>query len=61
MFGQTIYSNLQSNLSNTKICECCKDRFPIDGKSDRNIYCENCRYEKTIEKNEKYNEKRIKK
>lgn len=61
MFGKQIYSNLQFNLQGTKICECCGDRFIVSGKLDRNIYCENCRYEKTIEKNEKYNEKRIKK
>ena len=61
LFGEQIYNNIQTNLYGTKICECCKERFTTSGKSDRNIYCENCRYEKTIEKNEKYNEKRTKK
>ena len=26
MFGSVIYKNLETNLENTKICECCKDR-----------------------------------
>lgn len=58
LFGEQIYTNIQNNLQGTKICEVCGERFEVNGSKDRNIYCENCKYEKYIEKNEKYNKKR---
>lgn len=63
LFGDIIYENINNNLKNTKICECCKERFEVEGVNDRNIYCENCRRENELEKkrkywNETYNKKR---
>lgn len=61
MFGETIFANLQTNLENTKICECCKERFEYAQKTGKpKVYCDICAYEKEIEKYEKYNQKRVK-
>lgn len=55
MFGYVIFTNLQVNLSNTKICECCKERFVITNKNDYSSkYCDDCRYEKDLEKKRKW-------
>ena len=61
MFGHVIFTNLETNLANTKICECCKERFEYVQKTGKpKIYCDSCAYEKEVEKYEKYNQKRIK-
>lgn len=61
MFGHVIFENLQNNLLNTKICECCKERFEYTQKTGKpKAYCDSCTYEKEIEKYEKYNQKRVK-
>lgn len=54
------HRDLQSNLQGTKICEVCGERFIIKSKKDTSSkYCENCKYDKEIEKYSKYNKKRI--
>ncbi len=40
LFGDVIYSNIVRNLSSTKICIKCKDRFLAT--NNRAKYCENC-------------------
>lgn len=40
MFGSVIYINLETNLANTKICECCKERFIAT--NNRAKYCSEC-------------------
>jgi hypothetical protein len=43
-FGDILLNNLQSNLNNTKQCECCGKRIEII--SNRTKYCDKCWQEK---------------
>lgn len=50
LFGEVIYCNLERNLKDTKICQCCKQRFeytPKQGKPP--VYCEKCSSKRELE------------
>lgn len=60
LFGDIIYENISNNLKNTKICECCKERFEIDGKGvgKPKLLCDECARNNFLKKHETYNKKR---
>ena len=62
MFGHVIFTNLETNLSNTKICECCKERFDYNPNC-KNLpkYCSDCASDIKNEQNkEYYHQKKLK-
>ncbi len=55
LFGDVIYENIEHNLDNTKICQCCGQRFEYVQKQGKpSIYCEVCAKDKQLEKFKKY-------
>ena len=60
LFGEIIYRNLEKNLSGTKICKKCGNRFHYDtsivGKPSS--LCASCRNQNQLEKYRKYNQNR---
>lgn len=62
MFGRVIFTNLETNLANTKICECCKERFEYNPNC-KNLpkYCIDCASSIKNEQNkEYYHQKKLK-
>lgn len=50
LFGEVIYNNLEKNLKNTKICQCCKQRFEyIPKKGKPPVYCDECSSRRELE------------
>lgn len=50
LFGEVIYCNLEKNLKNTKICQCCKQRFEyIQKKGKPPVYCDECSSKRELE------------
>lgn len=60
LFGEVIYRNIEKNLSGTKICKKCGNRFHYDtsivGKPSS--LCASCRNQNQLEKYRKYNQNR---
>lgn len=60
LFGEVIYHNIEKNLSGTKICKKCGNRFHYDtsivGKPSS--LCASCRNQNQLEKYRKYNQNR---
>lgn len=55
LFGEVIYGNLEKNLKDTKICQCCKQRFTYVSKQGKPpIYCEECSRKNQLNKFKKY-------
>lgn len=52
LFGDVIYSNLEKNLKDTKICEVCKCRF--ESNNNKMKYCKKCAKEVKNEQNKDY-------
>ena len=51
LFGDIIYRNIENNLSGTKLCQRCGERFEITSNNDRSSkYCESCKKEILKEK-----------
>lgn len=62
MFGDIIYENINNNLKNTKICECCKERFEVTSNKDvKSKLCEECKkiYVKEYEKLKKRKQRKM--
>ena len=50
LFGEVIYRNLEKNLKDTKICQCCKQRFEyIPKKGKPPVYCDECSSKRELE------------
>lgn len=50
LFGEVIYRNLEKNLKDTKICQCCKQRFEyIQKKGKPPVYCDECSSKRELE------------
>ena len=50
LFGVVIYRNLEKNLKDTKICQCCKQRFEyISKKGKPPVYCDECSSKRELE------------
>ena len=50
LFGEVIYRNLEKNLKDTKICQCCKQRFEyITKKGKPPVYCDECSSKRELE------------
>lgn len=43
LFGDVIYSNLEINLKNTKICKCCSKRYEVKPKDFSSNNCNECK------------------
>ncbi len=55
LFGDVIYENIKRNLDNTKICQCCGQRFEYVLKQGKPpVYCGACAKNKQLEKFKKY-------
>lgn len=51
LFGDVIYNNIERNLENTKICQCCNQRFVYVSKQGKPpMYCDNCSVKQELEK-----------
>ena len=61
LFGSEIYKNIEANLTNTRICKRCNQRFFLINKSDfSSKYCEKCKTEiqKEADRNKKLRKRR---
>lgn len=60
LFGEVIYRNIEKNLSGTKICKKCGNRFHYDTSivCKPSSLCASCRNQNQLEKYRKYNQNR---
>ena len=60
LFGDVIYKNIKNNLTGTKICKRCKERFnTISEKDYSSLYCYDCKIIINREKKKRWKNKQI--